>query len=570
MAKEDKKGMQKRKVEMPVHNGVQYMSIGGLFQDVAGDFTAQNQFKGQLAPTASSDYGATINQSGQNALAGYGNFQQNQMQQQQLASALQGVQNGTGPNPAQAMLNQSTGQNVANQSALMAGQRGANANAGLLARQASMAGTNAQQQAAGQAANMQAQQSLNAMGQQSQLLGQMGSQNIGEQQANTGLFGQASGAQNSQNMNNINNYSMVQGINSQVSQNNANAVNKTTGGMLNTLGGGSMVSSFAKGGQVPEHLQHIQSIYHGNKKLDQVPQMDRYADGGVIQVPNLMAGITNNYYGQEDKKKDEAAPGAGAETAGDMGEGAGAAVGADAGAGAAAGEAAGAEAGIMSALAKGGQVPGYSGGGSIADLLPLLALLAKGGQVQPTSTATSTATSTSTLTADQKKAKEQKLKDVMNPESTADIGYASGGVAKDFKGVQGKIGNWATDGQTSLQMDAQKYQNNPKTPNIEGALPGDVKGKQVAAEDYRSGGAVAGNAKVAGDSYKNDTQPAMLSPKEIVLPRSVTLAPDAPEKAKEFVAALLKKQGHGNSNQHKEFHKALKAAVLSRKKKSGE
>src|SRR5882757_654543 len=60
--------------------------------------------------------------------------------QSQVYGQLQGVANGTGPNPAQAMLSQSTGQNVANQAALIAGQRGAGANAGMIARQAGMAG----------------------------------------------------------------------------------------------------------------------------------------------------------------------------------------------------------------------------------------------------------------------------------------------------------------------------------------------------------------------------------------------------------------------------------------------
>ena len=45
-----------------------------------------------------------------------------------------------------------------------------------------------------------------------------------------------------------------------------------------------------------------------------------------------------------------------------------------------------------------------------------------------------------------------------------------------------------------------------------------------------------------GDSAKNDTVPAMLSPGEGVLPRSVMLAPDAPEKAKAFVAAIRAKK----------------------------
>lgn len=83
--------------------------------------------------------------------------------QQNVYKQLQGVANGTGPNPAQAMLNQSTGQNVANQAALAAGQRGAAGNVGLMARQAAQQGSAAQQTAAGQGATMQANQSLNAL-----------------------------------------------------------------------------------------------------------------------------------------------------------------------------------------------------------------------------------------------------------------------------------------------------------------------------------------------------------------------------------------------------------------------
>lgn len=55
-----------------------------------------------------------------------------------------------------------------------------------------------------------------------------------------------------------------------------------------------------------------------------------------------------------------------------------------------------------------------------------------------------------------------------------------------------------------------------------------------------SGAEVPGNASVSGDSTKNDKVPAMLSPKEIVLPRSVTMSGDAPDKAAEFVKAIQK------------------------------
>ena len=105
---------------------------------------------------------------------------QNGLQNQSnVYNQLQNVANGTGPNPAQAQLAQATGANVANQASLMAGQRGASQNAGLIARQAAQQGANTQQQAAGQGATLQAQQSLNA-------LGQMGSvaTNQANQQAN--------------------------------------------------------------------------------------------------------------------------------------------------------------------------------------------------------------------------------------------------------------------------------------------------------------------------------------------------------------------------------------------------
>jgi hypothetical protein len=61
----------------------------------------------------------------------------------------------------------------------------------------------------------------------------------------------------------------------------------------------------------------------------------------------------------------------------------------------------------------------------------------------------------------------------------------------------------------------------------------------------KSGGAVPGKAKVSGDSLRNDSVPAMLSPGEIVIPRSVIQSKDAPEKARAFVAAILARQSLG-------------------------
>ncbi len=60
------------------------------------------------------------------------------------------------------------------------------------------------------------------------------------------------------------------------------------------------------------------------------------------------------------------------------------------------------------------------------------------------------------------------------------------------------------------------------------------------------GGVIPGRAPVAGDSPANDLVHALLSPGEAVVPRSIMDADDAPERAAEFVAALLRhKRGNG-------------------------
>lgn len=62
-----------------------------------------------------------------------------------------------------------------------------------------------------------------------------------------------------------------------------------------------------------------------------------------------------------------------------------------------------------------------------------------------------------------------------------------------------------------------------------------------------NGGSVPGKPEVSGDSEKNDTVPTMLSPGEVVLPRSVTQAPDMEKKAIEFLKHLkTKKKGYGD------------------------
>lgn len=137
--------------------------------------------------------------------------------QSNVYNQLQGVANGTGPNPAQAMLAQQTGQNVANQAAMAAGQRGAAGNVGLMARQAAQAGGNLQQQAVGQGATMQAQQSLNAIGQAGGMATTMANQQ--QQQTNNNTQSQMGFNQNLMNAQQGTNANAV------ASQNSVNAGN---------------------------------------------------------------------------------------------------------------------------------------------------------------------------------------------------------------------------------------------------------------------------------------------------------------------------------------------------------
>lgn len=117
------------------------------------------------------------------------------------------IAQGQGPNPAQAMLANSTGANIANQAALMASQRGSSANPALMARQAAQQGAGIQQNAIGQGAAMQAQQSMNALGAQGNMANTMVNNQAQQQQGAFNNAQQLAGMgqnalQNTANMNN--------------------------------------------------------------------------------------------------------------------------------------------------------------------------------------------------------------------------------------------------------------------------------------------------------------------------------------------------------------------------------
>jgi len=75
-----------------------------------------------------------------------------------------------------------------------------------------------------------------------------------------------------------------------------------------------------------------------------------------------------------------------------------------------------------------------------------------------------------------------------------------------------------------------------------GSLEGTQAGAKIGSSLVSKGGEIKGRAAYGGDTRSNDTVPAMLSPGEIVLPRSVAQSPNAPEKAKDFVSAIKSKK----------------------------
>ena len=210
--------------------------------------------------------------------------------QSNVYNQLQGVAQGTGPNPAQAMLNQATGQNVSNQAALMGSQRGASQNVGLMARQAGQQGANLQQQAIGQGASMQAQQSLGALGQ----MGSLATQQVGQQQGALGTLNQAQQSEQNQLLNSINAQNQanvgMQGNINQVNAGIAQGNQAAQAGMWGSLTGGTsqLTAAGGSGGGAATKAAHGGMIEH-------------FQDGGQAGysnpagTPNAAGGAGNAY-----------------------------------------------------------------------------------------------------------------------------------------------------------------------------------------------------------------------------------------------------------------------------------
>lgn len=186
--------------------------------------------------------------------------------QGQLLGQLEGEAAGTsGPSPAQAQLNQNTGANIANTAALQASQRGAAANPGLIAQQAAQQGAQTQQNAVGQAATLSAQQQLAEQQQlQSLQTGLVGQQATAVQNAASGAQGEQSILQNAnaaENNASVASQASVNSANAAAAQANAATGTSLLGGLASGVSAGLVAGAafapaavFAKGGLVKKPM----------------------------------------------------------------------------------------------------------------------------------------------------------------------------------------------------------------------------------------------------------------------------------------------------------------------------
>lgn len=218
--------------------------------------------------------------------------------QNMLAEQEGAMARGEGPNPAANQLAQATGANVSNQAALMAGQRGASANPALIAREAAQQGAQTQQQAAGQAATLQAEQ---------QIAAQNNLANLSNTQIN-----QTGGATTALNTAQQNEQNVLQGANTaannaavsmqgNINNNNASMNHGLLGGITNAISNIPIIGSlFDEGGEVGKDGKPG-VIHHGHKKLEFVHKMakmglEHFDKGGMpgeqIKQNPLVPGVT--------------------------------------------------------------------------------------------------------------------------------------------------------------------------------------------------------------------------------------------------------------------------------------
>ncbi len=459
-------------------HGLQQMGAGG----VAGWLGMGNDFAGTNANTTPGTDTSQLNTAYTHAGSALGRqtglaktltpgTEQGAGNQASLANMYLNQAQGNGPSPAQAMLNQNTGTNIAQQAALMAGQRGAGANAGNLAENAARVGAATQQQAVGQSATLGAQQQLAAQ----QNLQNLSATQVGQGQA--AVQGLNNAAQNEQNIlqgantsyNNalVGMQSNVNNVNAGVAAANQQATEAATSGITGALApGASFVGSFfAKGGEV-------------KKPAAKKPLPRMMAEGGVTGQPtSAPQSFIGNWLSSNP-------------------------------------------------LVSAPNVEAYSG--TTGGPMPKFGMDDKGGKQKaaPPKVAKDTPPPASEISPEEMNVAIAGADDGAMASGAADLSTVGEGAAAGDAAVAGETAGAAegAEGLGSLAILASK-----------GGLM--KAGGKVTPHNSKQ------EAKVEGDSLKNDKIPTLLSQGEIVIPRHITMGPNAPAKAALFVARELAKRG---------------------------
>lgn len=438
------------------------------------------------------------------AQQGLANQSQVYGQEQGLQSQLQGIANGTGPNPAQAMLNQATGQNVSQQAALMAGQRGASQNVGLIARQAAQQGANTQQQAAGQGATMQAQQSLaaiNAQQQQQQMLASMANQQAGQQIGAIGNYNQyAQGAQGNVlnaagQLNNasVANMDSQNKANSSVSGVTAQNQGNLLGGIMQ--GGMAMIPGAASGGVVGEGNIRPHYAFGTDAPVGTTTQMPTPAQLATQpgQAKSSFGKAAAN--GNKPKKGDD---GNNSNTPALQKGGAAFAQ------------------GIGRLFGLGG--PSSTDNDAVNNTIPFA------------TTQMGSSDSATPIPGDQQQGQGTPYAPAPTQDTTGGTPYAP--MTGQYTMDEGQTMTAAHGGKVPVMLSPGEKTLSPR------------EAKAVAAgqaDPQQVGKKVPGKASVAGDSLKNDTYPTTLESGGVVIPRSVMNSKNPGKEAAKFVQAVMAK-----------------------------
>lgn len=404
---------------------------------------------------------------------------------------------GQGPNPAQAELAQATGQNVAATNAAIAGARGGSQNIGLLARQAAQAGANTQQNAVGQAATLQAQQQLAAQNAQANLannqISQTGQATTGLNSAQQNEQGILQNANTSANNAAVSQQGNINNVNASTSAANQNMAGNLFGGITSALS--SVSSLFAEGGEVD--APNLGTVSDSS---------DSASPGPTIGSDPLPADQTN--FASAVNKPSNPLGGSG-------------------GAGGIA---------ALAALARGGSVSRMAGGGGPIVGNPLLANPSYSGPVSFAGQYLNQSSATS----------GPNIGSSSLPGGTSDLSKSakvSGSKSSNAPPSNTGAGDFVTPD------DATAAGIQPATGGL-----GDVSGVMAVARggfvpdhNMKAGGRVipknaAEKAKVKGDSYSNDTVPAMLSAGEVVIDRDTMKDPGPMGQMARLLAAHLNKK----------------------------